>query len=65
MYRTQEQNICTYPCQSVSQSVSEWVIVSDFGDSYRIYQACELAQQVHLPILKSPEHAPSEHTHPL
>ena len=24
------------------QSVSEWVMFSDFGDSYRIYRACEL-----------------------
>ena len=28
----------TYPCQWVGQSV----IVSDFGDSYRIYRACKL-----------------------
>ena len=26
----------------MSQSVSEWVIVSDFGGSYRIYRACDL-----------------------
>ena len=28
----------TYP----SQSVAVWVMFSDFGDSYRIYRACEL-----------------------
>ena len=30
------------PLSLVSESVSEWVVVSDFGDSYRIYRACEL-----------------------
>ena len=33
----------TYPSQWVGQSVSQWVMFSDFGDSYRIYRACELA----------------------
>ena len=28
--------------RSVSETVSEWVMFSDFGDSYRIYRACEL-----------------------
>ena len=29
--------------EPVSQLViGQWVIVSDFGDSYRIYRACEL-----------------------
>ena len=32
----------TYPSQWVGQSVSQWVMFSDFGDSYRIYRACEL-----------------------
>ena len=27
---------------SVSEWVSQWVMFSDFGDSYRIYRACEL-----------------------
>ena len=26
----------------VSESVSQWVMFSDFGDCYRIYRACEL-----------------------
>ena len=31
-------------CQSLfTQSVGQWVIVSDFGDSYCIYQACKLS----------------------
>ena len=34
----------TYPCRSVSQSVSQWVMFSDFGDSYCIYRACELVK---------------------
>ena len=32
----------TYPCRSVSQRVGQWVMFSTFGDSYRIYRACEL-----------------------
>ena len=36
----------TYPCQSVGQSVSEWVIHSFiFGDRYRIPEPCELFTQ--------------------
>ena len=31
----------TYPCRSVSQSDSQWVMFSDFEDRYRIYRACE------------------------
>ena len=33
---------CTDPCQWVSQSVGQWVIVSGFWDNYRIYRAFEL-----------------------
>ena len=34
---------CDLP-RSVGQSVSEWVMFSDFRDSYRIYRACELVK---------------------
>ena len=40
--------ICTQPKSQIIQSVSQWqsvsasLIVSDFGDSYRIYRACKL-----------------------
>ena len=32
---------------SPSTCTGQWVIVSDFGDSYRIYQACELVDRAH------------------
>ena len=38
----------TYPCQWVSGSVSEWLIVSNFRDSCRIYRACELVSVAHV-----------------
>ena len=37
----------SYPCQSVGQWVSQWVIDSfRFGDSYRISELCEIVKYV-------------------
>ena len=36
----------TCPCRSVSGSVGNVVMLSDFGDSCRIYQACELVSSI-------------------
>ena len=46
---------------SVSGSVSEWCIVSDFGDSYRICQACELVWK-YMAEWKLQANWPSENT---
>ena len=41
--KLQKDQYCTFECFSMFlASVSEWVMFSDFGDSYRIYGACEL-----------------------
>ena len=37
-------------------SVSEWVIVSDFRDSYRIYRACELVYHIHVTYMHHTRH---------
>ena len=45
----------TYPCGAVSKSVGQWVIVSDFGDSYCIFWACKLVLES-LPCVRLPLH---------
>ena len=43
------------PCGAVSKSVGQWVIVSDFGDSYCIFWACKLVLES-LPCVRLPLH---------
>ena len=42
--------------QSVSQSVSQWVMFSDFWDNYRIYRACELVSAMNYKTFWADQH---------